>query len=91
MRVFSTSGYFVDDHSEFDDYLIAEFDDTPRGYSDDQIFFYGLSESDIQNAIASGEPVDDFVLTGYQEVFENREDLLNRYLDNKLNVRVEEQ
>lgn len=63
--MFKIDGYFVDDGAEFSNYLVTEFDNTPEGYADDQIFYYGLSESGIQEAIASRDPVDDFIITGY--------------------------
>jgi len=63
-RMFSVDGYFIDDHSEFEGYLLSAFDDALD--NDDEIFYYGLSEQDIKDAIESGEPIDnDFVITGY--------------------------
>jgi len=71
MKVFSINGYYKDDQSEFDGYLVAEFDNTPKGYSDDDIFFYGLSETNLQEAIELKEDTGhDFVITGYEVVDE---------------------
>lgn len=69
MTVFNIDGYFVDDpDSSIDGSLVAEFDNTPDGYSDDQIFYYGLSETDIQEAIKTGEAVgNEFVITAYSK------------------------
>lgn len=68
MRVFNIEGYFTDDKSPIDS-LVAEFDDVPAGYSEEDIFFFGLSESNIKEAIETGEPVcNEFVITGYEEV-----------------------
>jgi hypothetical protein len=64
-----TRGYFMnnlfpvrikwlDDASELD-VLIAEsdgIDDLPEGYEDEDIFFFGMSENAIKQALASGEP-----------------------------------
>lgn len=67
MKVFSVSGYFVDDpDNTIDGYLIAEFNETPQGYRDEDIFFYGLSEKDIKEAIKTKEPVSDFIITSYE-------------------------
>lgn len=59
MKIFSVSGYFNDDHSNFDGYLVAEFNQTPFGYSDEQIFFYGLSETQLIGKHG------DFTITSY--------------------------
>ena len=37
-EVYRVSGYWKDDGSEFNDYLISEYDDVPKGYDDDDIF-----------------------------------------------------
>lgn len=66
-KLFKIDGYFVDDNTEFLGYLVTEYDDTPKGMHDDDIFFYGLSEQDIKDAINSGEPVcGDFIITSYK-------------------------
>lgn len=68
MKVFSIDGYFVDEPEQpFTGYLVAELDGTPEGYHDDQIFFYGLSEQDIIQAIKEGDTNgEDFVITNYE-------------------------
>lgn len=71
MKVFSIDGYFTDDKDdEFQGYPVAELHGTPDGWDDSNIFYYGLSESGIQAAISSGEPVDDFVITSYSVIDE---------------------
>ena len=74
MKVFSIDGYWADGTPESDPIqgsLISEFDEVPEGYTDDQIFFHGLSESDIQCAIESKDPVDnEFYITSYEEIKE---------------------
>ena len=66
VRVFKIDGYWVDDKQEFQECLVSEFDDTPSGYKDEDIFYYGLNEAAIKDAIAEQKPVDDFVITGYE-------------------------
>ncbi|MCW8965779.1 MAG: hypothetical protein OQK82_03700 [Candidatus Pacearchaeota archaeon] len=71
MKVFAIDGYFYDDKSEFSGYLVAEYDETPKGYDDDEIFFYGLSEENIEQAIEdekNGIEGVDFAITGYRIV-----------------------
>ena len=65
MSVFSITGYFADDEYPIEAALITDYDSTPDGYADEEIFFYGLSEQELKEAIASGEPIDDFVVTNY--------------------------
>lgn len=68
MKVFNIQGYFTDDRSPIDS-LVAEFDDVPKGYSEEDIFFFGLSEENIKDAIRTKEAVcNEFVITDYQEV-----------------------
>ena len=63
---FSISGYWKDDRVEFDGYIVKD-DNTVVEEEDDQIFFYGLSEKDIQEAIKLGEKTaHDFVITGFE-------------------------
>ena len=67
MKIFRIKGYWVDDKRSIDGYLIAEYNDIPKNYSDDEIFFYGLSEQDIKEAIKTGDPVEnEWVITGYE-------------------------
>ena len=75
---FSISGYWKDNTEDiFTDYIVyaydnsidgEEFDDYP--YSDDDIFYYGLGEHNIKQAIEDGKNgVDDaleFVITSYE-------------------------
>lgn len=62
---FLISGYFKDDNTEFIDYLVKE-NDSVNEETDDNVFFYGLSEKDINKAIAVGkDTIEDFVITSY--------------------------
>jgi len=70
---FFIDGYWKDDKSEFSGYIVREFDDsigddeTDEGLTDDDIFFYGLSEQDIKRAISEGDEAGgDFVITSYE-------------------------
>lgn len=68
-KYFTINGYFKDDpDSPFDCYLVKEFDDMDEGAGDDDVFFYGMSEEVIKDAIKLGtETVHDFVITSYEE------------------------
>ena len=37
MKVFSISDFWKDDESEFEDFLVAEYDDVPEGYDEEDI------------------------------------------------------
>ena len=67
MLVFAICGYWKDEpECLFEGYLIAEYDDVPEGYDDDDIFFFGMNEADIVRAIDEGENFnEDFVITSY--------------------------
>lgn len=70
-KYFEINGYWKDDQEEFEGYIVKEFDDTEEDeQKDDRIFFYGLSESAIQQAIADGADgtVLEFVITSYEEI-----------------------
>ena len=66
MDIFNASGYWKDDNTEFNDHIIVESDSTPEGYDDDQIFYYGLSESDLKNSTI--EDSLEFVITNYEKI-----------------------
>ena len=69
-KFFSINGYWKDDKSEFEGYIVKEFDDVEEDEDkDDQIFEYGWSEADLKDAVAGGdEGVLDFVITSYEEI-----------------------
>ena len=64
--VFVVSGYYKDDNSEFSNYLISEFDEVPKGFDDDDIFYYGMSEKELKNS--SENDGNDFVITEYKRL-----------------------
>jgi len=68
--LFVISGFFKDDKSEFSDYLVYEYDSAPEDedINEDAIFFYGLSEEQIKEAIKYPENSTlDFVITSYEK------------------------
>lgn len=65
MKVFIVDGYWKDDGTEFEDYLIAEYDHTPEGRDDEEFFYYGLSESDLKKSCM--EDGLEFVITSFKE------------------------
>lgn len=69
-KFFSINGYWKDDKSEFEGYIVKEFDDVEADeQADDRIFEYGWSEADLKDAVAGGEEgVLDFVITSYEEI-----------------------
>ena len=66
--IYSISGYWKDDQSEFDGQLVTDCDSCPEGMDDGDIFYYGLSEEDIQDSIESkGQDGLEFVITSYEK------------------------
>ncbi len=67
-KYFSIDGYWLDDKSEFNGLIVKEYDDMNEE-EDDDVFFFGMGESDLKNAIEDGEETTlDFVITSYEEV-----------------------
>jgi len=61
------SGYWKDDKVEFENYMVYAYDGVIE--EDDSIFYYGLSEDKIKEAISLGIETDlEFVITKYQTV-----------------------
>jgi hypothetical protein len=65
-------GYWVDEGPEeggFCDFIVSEYDEVLENEDvDNCIFFYGLEECEIINAIQTAEPVNlEFVITGYSK------------------------
>jgi hypothetical protein len=66
-KYFSIEGYWKDDLSEFSGFIVKEYDDEED--DEDEIFYYGMSENDIIDAIANpDENVLEFVITSYEEI-----------------------
>lgn len=67
-KYFSIDGYWLDDKSEFNGLIVKEYDDMNEE-EDDDVFFFGMGESDLKNAIEDGEETTlDFVITSYEEI-----------------------
>lgn len=65
---FKIDGYWKDDHSEFEGYIVTNYHDIDDDFDDD-IFFYGLEKSDIEKAISDKEnTIFDFVITSYEKL-----------------------
>lgn len=69
---FSIDGFFKDDKSEFSGFIVCDMDDSigdkpnEHGLTDDDIFYYGLSEDEIKQAITDcGDDALEFVITSY--------------------------
>lgn len=70
-NIFSISGYFKDDKSEFQNYLVYTFDGISESeeINEEDIFFFGLSEEEIKEAIKYPENSNlDFVITSYKKL-----------------------
>ena len=67
-KYFSINGYWKDDLTNFDGYIVKEYDDMIEG-EDEDVFYFGLSESDIQASIQSkGDDILEFVITSYEPI-----------------------
>lgn len=64
-RYFSISGYYKDDGSEFEGYIVKEFHDADE-WDDDNVFYYGLSERDLRES--SFDDCLEFVVTSFEEI-----------------------
>jgi hypothetical protein len=66
-KYFTIDGYWIDNKESFSGYIVKEFDNASE--DDDNVFFYGMSENDLQEAIKSKEDTTlDFVITNYQQI-----------------------
>ena len=79
-KYFSVSGFWKDDKVKFDGYIIKELDEFDET-EDLDIFFYGLSESDIKKLIIKKwDSEHEFVITSYEEIgIENDSELLEEF------------
>lgn len=63
---FLINGYWKDDKSEFNNYLVSSYDDCNE---DDDVFYYGMDENEIVGAIKDGEQTNlEFVITSYTKL-----------------------
>jgi hypothetical protein len=66
-EIFSINGFWKDDKTKFSGFLVSPYDDSFEG--DDDIFYFGLSESEIKGAIEDGwDTCLDFVITSYERL-----------------------
>lgn len=69
MKYFKISGYWKDDKSEFTDYIVKDTDDAEKSDIDNDVFYYGLTENKIKDAIKKKEDtIHEFVITSYKKV-----------------------
>ena len=67
-KYFSIDGYWKDDLTEFNDNIVKEIDVVDED-EDDSIFYYGLGETDIIDAIVNSYVNNlEFVITSYEEI-----------------------
>ena len=73
-KLFSVNIKWIDNGEECENYLISEHHDTknlPYPYTDEDIFFYGISEESIKKAIKSEEPCEnEWVITSLNKILE---------------------
>ena len=67
-KYFSIDGYWKDDLTEFNGNVVKEYDDAEEDEeADNSIFYYGMSENDIIDAIANPDENNlEFVITSYK-------------------------
>jgi len=66
-KYFEISGHWKDDKTEFEGLIVKEFDDVDED-TDDLIFFYGMGEKDLKEAVEHKEETAlEFVIESYKE------------------------
>jgi hypothetical protein len=66
---FLINGYWKDDKTKFSDYLVTDYDDMEDDEDEDEVFYFGLSEPEIQEAIKLGWNTElEFVITSYTKL-----------------------
>jgi hypothetical protein len=60
-KYWSVSGYFKDDKTEFNDYIVTNYNDASD--DDDDVFFFGLSEEDMRHS--NEDDALEFVITSF--------------------------
>lgn len=67
--LFKIDGYWKDDKSEFENALVYEYDECPGYLTEDDIFYFGLNESDIKAAMdETDDNALEFVITNYSKI-----------------------
>jgi hypothetical protein len=69
-KYFSINGYWKDDKSEFEGFIVKEYDDVEEDEDlDNEIFYYGLSENDLKHSVdTGGNDSLDIVVTSFEEI-----------------------
>jgi hypothetical protein len=69
-KYFNINGYWKDDNSEFENYIVKEYYDVESDeQADDRIFYYGLDENHLNHSIVTGgNDALDFVVTSFKEI-----------------------
>lgn len=65
MQTFIINGYWKDDQTEFNDYLVTDSQDE---MDDDNIFYYGLSEDEIKSILNVENNNLEFIITSYNKI-----------------------
>lgn len=73
MREFFTiSGYWKDNGDLFEELIVTNYDDAPDEtypYTEEDIFYFGLEETDLEQLVLEGEnTIEDFVVTEYTRI-----------------------
>ena len=65
---FLINGFWKDDKTKFSDYVVTDYDDNADD-DDDEIFYFGLNEEEIKEAIQLGwDTALEFVITSYSKL-----------------------
>lgn len=73
-QFFSIDGFWKDDKTKFENYIVTNFDDAPINgeIKEEDIFYFGLSEEEIKEAIKEKwSTVFDFAITSYHKHVKN--------------------
>ena len=65
-KFFEIDGYWTDTKDTFEGLIVHDYDDCPEHVDDSEIFYFGLGEHAIKEAIQVGESIGDFVITDYR-------------------------
>ena len=85
MKIFEIDGFWKDDLTEFSGY-VAEFDDTPEGWNDEDFFYYGLNEEDLINS----SEVHLFTIDNYNKLDKSKKvDCIYNVLQSKVYIFVQ--
>ncbi|MFK5981498.1 MAG: hypothetical protein QM499_01190 [Flavobacteriaceae bacterium] len=68
-KYFKISGYWNDDKSQFENYIVTDFHSHQHEeIEEEDVFYFGITEKEIKTAIENKEIISDFIITSYQEV-----------------------